>query len=105
MGKVISNSTADTESIIKHDLCILKIYFQSSVRNVYLINSTKQFCKVSHNNASVIKVLEEQRFTLIGINFTLLMFVLCCYHAHCSYCYLFSFLEISCTSVCVCVDC
>ena len=31
------------------------------------------------------------------------MFVLCCYHAHCSYCYLFNFLEISCTSVCVCV--
>ena len=43
------------------------------------------------------------KFHLNWYKVQLLMFVLCCYHAHCSYCYLFNFLEISCTSVCVCV--
>ena len=55
--KVISNSTADTESIIKHELCILKIYFQNSMENVYLINSTQNSC----NYAAKYHRIQKQR--------------------------------------------
>ena len=47
--KVISNSTADMESIIKHDSYILTIYFQISTGNIYIMGGKKLFRKVSLN--------------------------------------------------------
>ena len=45
--KVISNSTVDMESIIKHDSYILTIYFQISTGNIYIMGGKKT--KVSLN--------------------------------------------------------